>query len=131
MNVEFRDLSEAENSPLARNCDAEELLGLLRERRPSTPRFCSMRTADGTLTIGVGEEGCVQFTSPDAAPPYLMAAPIEGRPEGSSEFLEFLAGGTPSQVPRQFALPWTVVEQVVRTFIETGRRSEHVSWVSI
>ena len=59
------------------------------------------------LLLGLGgADGCVQFSSADGAPPYLMAV---GQYDGGDGPMEFMMGGTATPVSRRYSLPLQVV----------------------
>lgn len=82
------------------------------------------------LTIGIGPNvGCVQFSSASGAPPYLIA--VSGNESDDGEFVEFLAGGTPTPIPKSQCLPVDQVETIATDFVLQGKRSGSVEWTEI
>lgn len=132
MKVQFFDRQNAAN-PLNGGY-VEDLAGLrnvLGSARDRPPFFAELIGDNGfKLLLGLGStEGCVQFSSVDGAPPYLMAVtPSQRDSEGE---LEFLIGGTASPVPRRYCLPYGAVEDIAAVFVQNGGRKSDVSWEEI
>jgi hypothetical protein len=81
-----------------------------------------------TLTVGVSNDfGCVQHGSSDGLPPYLMAVELSGRRRMVEE-IEFLVADTPTPIHGQYCIPIATVNEIVREFAATGKRSSTVSW---
>jgi hypothetical protein len=132
MSVTFHDLEDEKNplndKKVRSSGEALAILDKLASIRE--PFFCTLRnTNDRELLIGVGNPGCVQHSTSDGKPPYQMAVtdPIEA----TGEYVEFLAGGTPSPVPREYCISWQTVREVAAHFVETGAMSAGVNWESI
>jgi hypothetical protein len=85
------------------------------------------------LLLGIGPaEGCVQFSTVDGAPPYLMAMRNDPEQEGVEQnCLDFLIGDTPTPVPRRYCLPMHKVVEIAANFLMQGERSTDVTWESI
>jgi immunity protein Imm1 of predicted polymorphic toxin system len=82
-----------------------------------------------TLLLGLGSsDGCVQFSSNDGAPPYLMAVRPNGEQEGEQDFL---ISSTPSPVPRRYCLPMQKVAEIAATFLESGERYPDIEWEAL
>lgn len=62
-------------------------------------------------------------------PPYLMAVGSDAADDGG--FVEFLAGGTATPVPRRFCLPIGRVERIASDFLTHGGKSDTVSWEEV
>jgi hypothetical protein len=81
------------------------------------------------LTIGWAPDcGCVQHAAGNGEPPYLMAVTSRSLEDG---YLEFLAGGQPSEVSRRYCLPRKTVEQIAVEFLTHGTRSAACDWEEI
>jgi hypothetical protein len=128
VQVEFFDL-EDESSPFhgATLNSAAELARIIKASRAREPYFCELVGENGyKLTIGFGKDvGCVQYSPSSGAPPYLMAMAGD---ENARGYVEFLAGGQPSEVPAYYCAPIELVKQIALCFLETGRASEAVRW---
>ena len=128
MQVEFFDL-EDELSPFhgASLSAAAELARIIEASRAREPFFCELVGENGyKLTIGLGKDiGCVQYSPSSGDPPYLMAMARDANARG---YVEFLAGGQPSEVPAYYCVPIEMVKQIALCFIETGRASDAVRW---
>jgi hypothetical protein len=131
MILKFLDMEDRKN-PRNGAClhNQRELLNVLEALQTRRPFFCQLSLESGaTLDIGVGEPGCVQHTSDDANPPYLMA--VSPGPENSDGHFEFLAGDTLSPVAARYCMPFNLVKKIAIEFQETGLRSSAVSWEQI
>ena len=132
MKVVFEDLQESENPLNGKAFESaaavSDTLQTLRDRKPF---LVELRGDNGSmLTVGVaGDVGSVQYSPGDGSPPYHMAVSDEETEEG--KFVEFLAGNTPTPIPRRFCLPISLVERIVREFIEREEKSRAVNWEEI
>ena len=125
-----QDSSNVLNGDVITSVEAlAEILDGLRERDPF---FCELIGDRTKLLVGIGGEiGCAQFSATDGDPPYLMATVSDFSSTVDEEFIEFLAGDTPSPVPNRYALPMDVTCAIAKYFLETGERSKAVSWEEI
>ena len=131
MSVIFQDLQNKQNVLNGtRVADAPSLHALLEALKHREPFLFELAADSGdTLTIGLGADvGCVQHTGDGGDPPYRMAISETVEDEG---FLEFLAGGTPTPIPRKYCLPINAIEAIATEFVATGERSATVSWEEI
>ena len=110
--------------------DSEALRKIVQTMQARVPFFAELVGINGrTLLLGLGSsDGCVQFSSTDGGPPYLMA--LRPNDEGEGE-QEFLIGGTLSPVPRRYCLPMRTVEDIAATFLANGERYPGVEWEEI
>ena len=87
------------------------------------------------LLIGIGGAlGCVQYSSSDGSPPYLVAVAKDRQyldDDQSDLQVEFLAGDTPTPIPMRRCLPYQLVKQLVVFFFRTGDRSPDVLWEEV
>jgi Immunity protein Imm1 len=111
--------------------DHVQLLKILESCRSRAPFFAELVEEVGhKLLIGVGGPlGCAQFSRADGAPPYLMALPANQ--DAGEGFVEFLCGNTPTPVPTRYILSREAVMDIACVFLQTGRRSNDVSWEPI
>jgi len=81
--------------------------------------------------VGIGEKvGCVQYSSHDGMPPYLMA--VENGFEFSTiDTIDFLIGGELTPVPRRYCKSMELVKEIALYFLETGLRCPNVTWEKI
>ena len=130
MNAVFHDHQDIANPLNGRAVTSSEAIRLLRSLRTRDPFFCSLDADAGTLLVGVGQDvGCIQFTPTVGGLPYLMA--MSDPNESRDGYVEFLSGGTPSPVPRRYALPWLLLEQIVTAFLDEGAIPNDVVWEEI
>jgi hypothetical protein len=93
------------------------------------PFMFELRGENGfMLTIGIAADcGTVQYSPSGGLPPYMMAVGDE-IDEG---VVEFLAGGTPTPIPKRFCLPLYRVQKIVQDFLTHGDKSDAVTWEEI
>jgi Immunity protein Imm1 len=110
---------------------APKLAELLDGRRNEAPFIAELSGDNGYhIEFGIGGDvGFVQFSRSDGQPPYLVAVP----PclHISSGHIEFLTANTPTPVPARNILKFDELKQIALHFLQTGGRSELVSWESI
>lgn len=94
------------------------------------PFMFELRGENGfTLTVGLAADcGTVQYSSSEGVPPYVMAL---GDEIDEGEFVEFLAGGTPTPIPKRFCLPLGLVQRIVQDFLTHGEESSAVEWEEV
>jgi len=101
---------------------------LLESKRNETPFVAELRGDNGFMLvfgIGVGI-GCVEHRRTDGDPPYLMA--VSQRRPIESEDIEFMCAGTPTPIPAGNIVSFDELKQIVLYFLQTGGRSDVVSW---
>lgn len=131
MNVVFQDMELSGNPmngmSLRSQVEIEVMFRALEGRRPF---MFELRGENGfMLTIGVAADcGTVQYSPSEGLPPYMMALGDEIAEGGC---VEFLAGGTPTPIPRRFCLPLERVRKVVQDFLTHGGKSNAVEWEEI
>ena len=131
MNVVFQDLQQLNNrmnnTSLA---TASEIASLFRSLVGRKPFMFMLNGENGfMLTIGFANDcASVQYSASDGSPPYLMAVTNEF---DDGEFVEFLAGNTPTPIPRRFCLPTEQVLGIASAFVERGARPNAVVWEEI
>lgn len=132
MTVAFYDLQDIGN-PLNghRVAETQELEQLFVGLRRRPPFFCELiGEGQHKLLVGIAPMvGCVQHSSNDGNPPYLMAA--DPRLTIVDTAVEFLISGTPTPVPGRYLLPMGVVTRVASEFLQTELRSVAVLWEAI
>jgi len=132
MSAILRDLQQSDN-PLngAELESASELDGVFRSLADRKPFLFELQRNDGSiLTVGFGGSyGCVQHSNVGGSPPYLMA--LGDQQDDDDKFLEFLAGNTPTPIPKRFCLPIKQVIEIIAEFMEHGAKSKNVSWEEI
>lgn len=132
MNATFHDLQDKHNSINGSGIrNKQELETLWQSFKERQPFFFELVCENGTtLLIGYGpDSGCVQHSTSDGEPPYLMAANNETMED--EPFVNFLAGNTATPIPRRFCLPIDRVKDIVQTFLMDGTRSSAVDWDAI
>ena len=132
MNLDFRDLQEPDNSMNGRTLstapEVESLFESLAERDPFLFELCGSNGF--VLTIGLANgSGTVQHSSIDGSPPHYMAISNAGEEEDG--YIEFLAGNTPTPIPRRFCLPIEQVQEIAVEFLLNEAKSESVRWEAI
>jgi hypothetical protein len=131
LKIRFFDRQDASNPLNGETFDRPEpLLDVLKRFANRKPFFCELVGQNGfNLLVGVGTLGCAQYSPGDGSLPYLMAVAPDTSPR--QEVVEFFTGGTPSPVPGRYALPFSLVAEIVVCFQETGGLSKSVSWEEI
>jgi len=108
--------------------ECEKLSELLNWRRNNSPFFIRLSGTNGyEIMVGLGgDAGCVQYSRSDGEPPYLVA--VSPHPHMTSGDVEFLTGNTATPVPARNILSFDELKQIALYFLETGERSDAVSW---
>lgn len=109
--------------------DAANLIQLRDERRNGAPFNADLIGDNGfELMIEIaGDLVCVQYIRSDGEPPYLMA--VSPRPlTVEAGYVEFLSGGTPTPVAACYIISFDELKQIACHFLNTGGRSDAVSW---
>ena len=119
----FLDLQTEHRTAISNVDDLNALLDGVTHRPPFLGQLVS---EGGELTIGIGEVGCVQHSPPGGLGPYLMA--VYRNAQEVDEFVEFLAGNQPSEIPLRLTMPFEIARRVVIHFLENGRLSDIVNW---
>jgi hypothetical protein len=109
--------------------DAGRLTELLDGRRNDAPFIADLTGDNGfELMIGLGcDLGCAQFSRADGEPPYLMAVSPHPLPVGAG-YVEFLAASAATPVAARYIISFDELKQIARHFLDTGGRSDMVSW---
>jgi len=133
MMVEFYDRQELSNplngTQITVGTGLRRIVESLRNRRPF---FCELLGNNGfKLLVGIGKNvGCVQHSSSDGEPPYLMAVE-EGFEFSTVDTVDFLIGSELTPVPRRYCKSMESVKQIALYFLETGLRCPNVAWEQI
>jgi len=132
MKAQFFDRQDTANPLNGTSIESfAELQSMLESVRNRPPFFAELIGDNGfKLLLGLGtNEGCVQFSSTDGAPPYLMA--VAPNPRDSIGESEFLIGDTASPVPKRYCMPYEAVVHIAAAFLQTGQRKPDVHWEEI
>ena len=133
MMVEFHDQQESSN-PLngLEITTGTALLRIIDSLRNRRPFFCELLGKNGfKLLIGIGNNvGCVQHSSSEGDPPYLMAVE-EGIEFSTRDTVDFLIGNELTEIPRRYCKSMESVKQIALHFLETGLRFPNVPWEEI
>ncbi len=132
MSVTFHDLQQlADPMNGTRFESVSAISGLFRSLRGRKPFMFELRGDNKSmLTIGLADDcATVQHSSSEGLPPYLMAVSNDAVDDGG--FVEFLAGGTPTPIPRRFCLSLEQVEKIAADFLAHGGKSEAVAWEEV
>jgi len=113
--------------------DEATLTNLLKDSAAKDPFLLELTGDNGfRLTIGIGGPlGCVQYSSNNGYPPYLVALSESQDRRNADGDVEFLAGGTATPVPLRRCLTFEVLGQIVMYFFATGERSPEVGWEEV
>jgi hypothetical protein len=106
----------------------EALSDVLEARRFNSPFLARLWGDNGfEIMVGIaGDVGCVQYSRSDGKAPFLMAC--SANPPMKSGDVEFLTTNTPTPVPTQQIVSFDELKEVATHFLETGERSDAVSW---
>ena len=132
MIATFQDLEQCTNpmngTSLASPAEIDTFFQTLSGRKPF---MFELRGDNGfMLTIGLASDcAAVQYSPSEGLPPYLIAVASDEIEAGG--FVEFLAGGTPTPIPRRFCLPAKRVQIIVQDFLLHGEKSNTVEWEEI
>jgi Immunity protein Imm1 len=108
--------------------ESATLVALLAERRRDPPFIAKLRGENGfELVCGIGNDlCCVEHMRSSGDVPYLMA--VSPRPPMKGGYVEFLTANTPTAFAARYIIRFAELEEVAVHFLETGQRSEKVSW---
>lgn len=109
--------------------DADSFAKLLDERRNSVA-FNADLVADNGFELMIeiaGDIACAQYCRADGEPPYLMAVSPHP-PAIRAGYVEFLADGIPTPVAARYIISFDELKEVACHFLNTGGRSDAVSW---
>jgi hypothetical protein len=129
MIARFFDRQDPLNGSIVR--DESHWSEMLNELQGRKPFFCELLGENGyKILVGIGKpSSCVQYSSVDGSPPYLMAVgPV---PESSTGHFEFLMTNTLTPVPSRYCVPSETMKEIVAYFLRTGERCPAVSWEEI
>ncbi len=132
MRVIFQDLQQPDNPVNGKRLEcAVAMMEVFQSLSGRKPFLFELRGENGfMLMVGfAGNCGSVQYSPSDGSPPYLMAVPDDVVDDGN--FVEFLAGNTPTPIARRFCLPIEQIEKIAYDFIEQGDKSGEVTWEEI
>ncbi len=130
MKTTFQDLQNEANF---RNgqvfSERAAVVSLLQDLRKLEPPFMCQFTGDNgfNLMVGVADRfGCVQHSSNDGQPPFLMAVSNAGA--SGRHDMEFLVGDTPTPIDGRYRITSDELREIVGEFVATGERCTRVSW---
>ena len=108
--------------------ESAKLAELLESKRDQRPFAAELRGDNGfMLVFGIGLGlGFVEHRRINGDLPYLMAVSPK-RPLKKGD-VEFLCGGTPTPIPARNIITIDELKQIALHFLETGGRSNAVSW---
>lgn len=108
-----------------------QLIEMLNARRTNAPFFARFSGDSGfKLMVGIGGGiGCVQYSPSNGEPPYLMA--VSPHPPMKRGYAEFLVSDTLTPVAARYIISFDEVKKIVVDFLETGERSNAVSWQAL
>jgi Immunity protein Imm1 len=118
-------------SSTAKITNQKEISDLLETFPERLPFFCEFTATNGyKLLVGIrGQLGCVQYSSTDNSPPYLVA--VETDRQVPDEEVDFLMANTDTPVSARYCVQFAKVRDIILHFFETGQRSPAVPWEDI
>lgn len=110
----------------------EELRGILYDLSRLGNSVFLLEIPDfGMLTIGIGfPNGFVEYGSEEKHPPYLIAKKKLWI-MGDSSFIEYDSGGTLTQIPKEYCLPFDCVVDIVAYCLRKKHLPDYVGWVAV
>jgi hypothetical protein len=112
---------------LESSMEVREIVQAMQHRHPFIAELIGENGRILTLGLGSGK-GCVQFSSSDGLPPYLVAVGDHPEAEGDQDFL---CGSTPSPVAQRHCLPMQRVIEIAAVFLDSGERDQTIEWEEI
>lgn len=108
--------------------DTDELTELLHLRRNQKPFIAEFSSDDGLqIVFGLGTDlCCAEYRRIDGQPPYLMA--VSPHRPVKRGYIEFLAANTPTPIAARYIISFNELEQIACHFLDSGGRSDVVSW---
>jgi hypothetical protein len=104
---------------------------LLEDARTQSPFIAELCGDNGfELVIGVGGDcSFVEHRRIDGDLPYLMA--VSTHPQMKTGDIDFLTANIPTPIEARYILSFDELKQIALHFLETGERSDAVSWEPI
>jgi len=133
MRVILHDFQDGSDDPFdgVHVNDSDNLRDILNQLQRRDPFILELEGDNGyRLTVGIGGPvSCIQHSSSDGEPPYMVAVMEDGvsRPEETDHV--FLCGGQATEIRGRHCVPFSVLQSVACYFLETGDRSQDVDWV--
>jgi Immunity protein Imm1 len=108
--------------------ESVKLAELLNSKRNEPPFLGELSGDNGYhIEFGIGGDiGCVQFSSMDGDPPYLMA--VSTNPPMKCGYVEFLISNTPTPFAARYIISFDELKEIALHFMKTGERSNRVLW---
>jgi Immunity protein Imm1 len=108
--------------------ESSSLAELLDQRRKCVPFIAELVGENGyELAIGIGSSvGSAQYSRTDGEPPYMMA--VSSHRHMKKGYVEFFFHIEPTPVAARYILSFDQVKAVSLHFLETGDKSNAVSW---
>lgn len=105
-----------------------QLAELLENARREPPFIANLEGDNGSeILMGISEKfGWVQYSLSNSGGPYLMA--VSPEPPFKRGYLEFLAANTLTPIAARYVIRFDELKQVALHFLETGEKSDAVSW---
>ena len=111
--------------------DSEKLRDILEQLQRRDPIILELEGENGyRMTVGIGGPvACIQHSSSNGEPPYLVAVMKDAASGRQEEDHVFLCGGQATEIRGRHCVPFSVLQSVACYFLETGDRSQDVDWV--
>jgi len=135
MKVILHDLQEGSDNPFdgTQVVDSGKLREIFEQLQQREPFILELEGDNGyRLTIGIGGPvSCIQHSSNDGEPPYMVAVMREAQQRSEPKDRVFLCGGQATEIRGNQCVPFSVLQSVASCFLETGARSDHVDWIEV
>lgn len=132
MNVILHDFQNGPDDPFDGMLvdDLDNLRNILDQLQRRDPFILELEGDNGyRLTVGIGGPvSCIQHSSNDGEPPYLVAVPKDVK-QRREEACVFLCGDQATEIRADQCVPFAVLRSVALHFLQTGDRSNEVDWV--
>jgi hypothetical protein len=135
MNAILRDFQEGSDNPLdgTQVVDSRQLRDIFDQLQQRDPFILELQGDNGyRLIVGIGGPiSCIQHSSSDGEPPYLVAVMKDGQYRTELTDCVFLCGGQATEIRGSQCVPFSVLQSVASHFLETGTRSDEVDWIQV
>jgi hypothetical protein len=122
------ELDPMSGKAITENTVLANLLDSRRQDQPFLADLCGDNSFQIMIGIG-GNASCVQYSRMDNKPPYLMA--VSTQPPMKRGYVEFLVNNTLTAIAARYIISFNEMKKIALHFLETGERSNGVSWQSL
>ena len=135
MKFILHDFQEGSDNPLdgTQVVDSGKLRDIFDQLQQRDPFILELEGDNGyRLTFGSGGPvSCVQHSSSDGDPPYMVAVMKDALHRSERKDCVFLCGGQATEIRGSQCVPFSVLQSVASHFLETGTCSDEVDWIEV